>query len=159
FVEAMRSRAGRRVDRGDLAGGLDELDRAIEEGERLAAEVGVGDEEFDGEVLEPHVLRQGAHLLAAHGQVDAAVERLRRAESLVGAGLELVLRAEAAAVLADHDRLEEAEPRLRTSLRELGAAGLVAERVDTAGVLARALERVGRAEDAEEVWQHYGATG
>jgi hypothetical protein len=159
FVEALRSRAGLRVDRGDLEGGLAELDGAIEEGERLAAELGVGDEEFDGEVLEPHVLRQGAHLLAAHGHVDAAVERLRRAEALVGAGLELVLRAEAAAVLADHDRLEEAEPRLRESLRELGAAGLVDERVDTAGVLARALERAGRGDEAEEVWQRYGAGG
>ena len=94
-----------------------------------------------------------------HGHVDAAVERLGRAERLVGAGLELVLRAEAAAVLADHDRLEEAEPRLRTSLRELGAAGLVVERVDTAGVLARALERAGRVEEAEEVWQRYGVRG
>ena len=123
FVEALRSRAGLRVDRGDLEGGLAELDGAIEEGERLAAELGVGDEEFDGEVLEPHALRQGAHLLAAHGHVDAAVERLGRAEALVGAGLELVLRAEAAAVLADHDRLEEAEPRLRESLRELRRRG------------------------------------
>ena len=159
FVEALRSRAGLRVDRGDLAGGLAELDHAIEEGERLAAEVGVGEEEFDGEALEPDVLRQGAHLLAVHGHVDAAVARLGRAESLVGAGLELVLRAEAAAVLADHDRLEEAEPRLRAALRELSAGGLVDERIDTAGALARALERAGRAEEAEEVWQRYGASG
>ena len=40
-------------------------------------EAGVGEDQFDGEVLEPHVLRQGAHLLARHGEVDAAVERLR----------------------------------------------------------------------------------
>ena len=39
-------------------------------------EAGAGEEEFDAEVLEPHVLRQGAHLLARHGEVDEAVERL-----------------------------------------------------------------------------------
>ena len=48
----------------------------IEAGERLAAQTGVGEDEFDGEVLEPHVLRQGAHLLVRQGEVDAAVERL-----------------------------------------------------------------------------------
>ena len=99
-------------------------------------------------MLEPHVLRQGAHLLARHGEVDAAVERFERAEALVGAELELVLRAEAAVTLAEHDRLEEAEPRLRRSVTELHAAGLVDQRVDAAGVLARALDRAGRGDEA-----------
>ena len=121
-----------------------------------AAQTGVGEDEFDGEVLEPHVLRQGAHLLARQGQVDAAVERLARAEALVGHDLELVLRAEAAIMLADDDRLEVAEPRLRASLTELHAAGLVPTRVDAAGALARALDRAGRGDEAEEVWGRYG---
>ena len=108
YVEALRSRGALRADSGDLAGGLAELDAAVAAGERLAAQTGVGEDEFDGEVLEPHVLRQGAHLLARHGQVDAAVERLARAEALVGHDLELVLRAEAAIMLADDDRLEVA---------------------------------------------------
>ena len=110
-------------------------------------------------MLEPHVLRQGAHLLAAHGHVDAAVERLGRAEALVGAEPRARPAGRGRVVLADHDRLEEAEPRLRASLAELRAAGLVDERVDTAGVLARALERAGRGEEAEEVWQRYGVRG
>ena len=156
YVEALRSRAALRADTEDLATGIAELDAAIPEGRRLAAQAGVGEDEFDGEVLEPHVLRQGAHLLARHGEVDAAVERFERAEALVGAELELVLRAEAAVTLAEHDRLEEAEPRLRRSVTELHAAGLVDQRVDAAGALARALDRAGRGDEAEEVWQRHG---
>ena len=59
-------------------------------------------------------------------------------------------------MLADDDRLEEAEPRLRSSLTELHAAGLVPTRVDAAGALARALDRAGRGDEAEEVWGRYG---
>ncbi|HET6967073.1 MAG TPA: hypothetical protein VFI44_02295 [Ornithinibacter sp.] len=156
YVEALRSRAALRADTEDLAAGVTELDDAIPQGQRLAAEAGVGEEDFDGEVLEPHVLRQGAHLLARHGEVDAAVERFARAEALVGAELEIVLRAEAGVVLADHDRLAEAEPRLRASIAELHAAGLVDQRVDAAGALARVLDRAGRGEDAEAVWTQHG---
>lgn len=156
YVEALRSRAALRADTGDLDGGLADLDAAIAAGERLAAEAGVGEDEFDGEVLEPHVLRQGAHLLARAGRVDDAVERLARAEGLVGSDLELVLRAEGGMVLADADRLDAAEPRLRASLPELHAAGLEGVRIEAAGTLARALDRAGRTDDAEEVWARYG---
>lgn len=156
YVEALRSRAALRADTEDLARGLAGLDDAIRQGQRLAAEAGVGEDDFDGEVLEPHVLRQGAHLLARHGEVDAAVERFARAEALVGHELELVLRAEAGVVLADHDRLAEAEPRLRASIAELHAAGLVDQRVDAAGALARVLDRAGRGEEAEAVWAQHG---
>jgi tetratricopeptide (TPR) repeat protein len=156
YVEALRSRASLRADTEDLATGIAQLDDAIPAGQRLAAQAGIGEDRFDGEVLEPHVLRQGAHLLARHGEVDEAVERFARAEALVGAELELVLRAEAAVALADHDRLDEAEPRLRRSITELHAAGLVDQRADAAGALARALDRAGRGEDAEEVWQRFG---
>jgi tetratricopeptide (TPR) repeat protein len=156
YVEALRSRAALRADTGDLHAGLAELDGAIAAGERLAVETGTGEDEFDGEVLEPHVLRQGAHLLARHGEVDAAVERLARAEALVGHEFELVLRAEAAVMLADDDRLDVAEPRLRASIAELHAAGIVPTRVDAAGALARALDRAGRGDEAEEVWGRYG---
>ena len=159
YVEALRSQAALRADTADLHSGLAELDTAIAAGQRLADEAGVGENEFDGEVLEPHVLRQGAHLLARHGEVDAAVERLARAEALVGHDFELVLRAEAGIMLADHDRLDVAEPRLRASIAELHAAGVVPTRVDAAGALARALDRAGRGDEAEEVWSRYGAEG
>ncbi len=155
-VEALRGRAVLRAEAGDLAGGIADLDAAIAAGVRLAARVGAGEEEFDAEVLEPDVLRQGAHLLARHGHVDEAVERLRRAEALVGAELELVLRTEAGIVLADADRLAVAEPCLRASLEELRAAGLTEERVAAAGALALALDRDGRGEEAEYVWQGWG---
>ncbi len=124
--------------------------------EQLAHEVGSDEDDFDGEVLEPHVLRQGAHLLARHGEVDAAVERLARAEALVGHDFELVLRAEAGIMLADDDRLDVAEPRLRASIGELHAAGVVPTRIEAAGALARALDRAGRGDEAEEVWDRYG---
>ncbi len=102
------------------------------------------------------MLRQGAHLLAQHGEVDAAVERMARAEALVGHEFELVLRAEAGMMLAEVDRLDDAEPRLRASLGELDSAELVPNRVDVAGALARALDRAGRGDEAEEVWERYG---
>ena len=156
YVEAMRSRAALTADTTDLSAGLADLDAAIPAGAALAAEIGVGEDDFDGEVLEPHVLRQGAHLLAQHGEVDAAVERLARAEALVGHDFELVLRTEAGIFLADDDQLEVAEPRLRRSITELHAAGLVPTRIDAAGALARALDRAGRSDEAEEVWEQYG---
>ncbi|MFL6176738.1 MAG: hypothetical protein ACJ715_08795 [Ornithinibacter sp.] len=156
YAEALRSRAGLRADTEDLAAGLVALDAAIPAAEQLAAEIGSDEDEFDGEVLEPHVLRQGAHLLARHGEVDAAVERLARAEALVGSDFELVLRAEAGIILADDDRLDVAEPRLRASITELHAAGLVPMRIDVAGALARALDRAGRGDEAQEVWERFG---
>ncbi len=156
YVEALRSRAALTADTTDLITGLADLDAAIPAAEALAAELGLGEDEFDGEVLEPYVLRQGAHLLAQHGEVDAAVERMARAEALVGHEFELVLRAEAGMMLAEVDRLDDAEPRLRASLGELDSDELAPTRVDVAGALARALERAGRGEEAEGVWERYG---
>ncbi len=156
YVEALRSRAALRADTEDLAGGLADLDAAVAAGRELAREARVDEEEWDGEVVEPYVLRQGAHLLAAHGELDAAVDRLARAEALVGAELELVLHAEGAVLLADADRLEEAEPRLRSVLPHLSDPDLDDQRVDAAGALARLLERHGRPEEAELVWAEFG---
>ena len=155
-VEALRSRAALRADTGDLRAGIAELDAAIAAGIALAAETGVDEEQWDPEVVEPHVLRQGAHLLAAHGDVDGAVERLARAEALVGAEFELALHAEGAVMLADDDRLEEAEARLRDVLPRLAATRLDGPRVDAAGALARLLDRHGRGEEAEQVWTQFG---
>lgn len=154
-VEALRSRAALRADTEDLAGGLADLDAAIPAGNALAREAGVGEEAWDGEVVEPHVLRQGAHLLARHGDVDGAVERLRRAEALVGADFELALAAEAGVILADADR-PGAEARLREALPALAAHGLDRQRVDGAAALARLLEREGRPDEAEQVWAQFG---
>jgi hypothetical protein len=156
YVEALRSRAALRADTEDLAGGLADLDAAIGKAQQLASEAGIGEDEFDGEVLEPHVLRQGAHLLAKHDEVDAAVARFAAAEALVGAEFEVLLRAEGAMVLAEHDRLGEAEAVLREAIASLHALGLVDERANAAGALARALDRDGRGEEAEAVWQRYG---
>ena len=156
YAEALRSRAALTADTDDLTAGLAALDGAIAAGEQLAAELGCDEDEFDGEVLEPHVPRQDAHLLARHGEVEAAVERLARAEALVGHDFELVLRAEAGILLADDDRLDVAEPRLLASITELHAAGLEPARIDAAGALARALDRAGRGEEAQEVWERHG---
>ncbi|MGL5929070.1 MAG: hypothetical protein ACRCY8_09050 [Dermatophilaceae bacterium] len=163
LVEAHRARAALRAAGGDLAGGLADLDGAITHGQRLAdglaaagREPPPGEGEFDGEVLEPLVLRQGAHLLAAHGRTDEAMERIARAEALVGADLEVVLRAEGAMFLADADRVAEAEPRLRASIVELGEHGIPDTRVRAARALARMLDRAGRTDDAEQVWVQHG---
>lgn len=156
FVEALRSRAALRADTEDLAAGLADLDAAIGRAQRLATAAGVGEDEFDGEVLEPHVLRQGAHLLAKHGEVDAAVARFAAAEALVGAELEVLLRAEGAMVLAEADRLAEAEPVLREAITSMHALGMADERANTAGALARALDRAGRGDEAEALWQRFG---
>ncbi|MGL4743891.1 MAG: hypothetical protein ACRCXL_05820 [Dermatophilaceae bacterium] len=163
FVEANRAQAALRAAGGDLDGGLADLDAAIGEGQRLADNVAAagrepppGESEFDGEVLEPLVLRQGAHLLAAQGQTDAAVERISQAEALVGADLELVLRAEGAMFLADAGRVLDAEPLLRASITELRRHGILDARVRAAQSLARLLAGAGRAEDAEQVWLEHG---
>lgn len=156
YLEALRSRAALRADTEDLAAGIADLDAALGLAQVLADEAGVGDDDFDAEVMEPHVLRQGAHLLAKHGEVDAAVARFAAAQALVGAEFEVLLRAEGAMVLADHDRLAEAEPVLREAITSLHTLGLVDERANAAGALARALDRDSRGEEAEQVWQRYG---
>ena len=97
FVEALRSRAGLRVD-ARRPGRRPRRARPRHRGGR-AARRRAGRRRRG-------VRRRGARAARAapgrppargHGHVDAAVERLGRAEALVGAGLELVLRAEAAA--------------------------------------------------------------
>jgi tetratricopeptide (TPR) repeat protein len=149
LVEALRGAAELRAAGGDVDGGLAALDAALREGELLASVAPPGPAaDFDPEVLEPDVLRDGALLLAGAGRTDEAVERLARAEALVGGGHELVLRAEAGIVLADADRLDRAEPRLRRSIAELDAAGLSEDRDRAAGALATALERAGRTAEA-----------
>ncbi|MGG5258615.1 hypothetical protein [Phycicoccus avicenniae] len=160
LLEALRSRAAVRAASGDVDGGLAALDTVLAEVQALAAVLPPerhGEEPFDPEVLEPDVLREGAHVLADVGRTDEALERLARAEALVGGDFELVLRAETGVVLAEADRLEQAEPVLRRALLDLGAAGLADEQVQVAGALARALDRAGRVPDAEAVWAQYGA--
>ncbi len=154
LVEARRGAAELRAAAGEVDGALTDLDGSLAEGQRLASVApGV---EFDAEVLEPDVLRAGAVILARAGRTDEAVERLGRAEELVGGGHELVLRAEAAIVLAEADRLAEAEPRLLRAIADLDAAGRAEDRVRVAGALAGALERAGRADEAAEVWARSG---
>lgn len=155
---ASRSRAALRASGEDLDAGIADLDAVLGEVERFDHEHPADDPDaaFDAEVHEPDILRQGAHLLARQGRTDDAVARLERAQALVGGDFERVLWAEAGVVLADADRLEEAEPRLRASLTELHTHGLHQERVDAAGALARALDRAGRPEEAQQVWDAYG---
>jgi tetratricopeptide (TPR) repeat protein len=152
LVEALRGAAELRARAGDVDSGVSDLDKALVEGERLAsvAPFGAG-ADFDAEVLEPDILRQGAFILARAGRTDDAVERLTRAEQLVGGGHELVLRAEAGIVLAEAGRLAEAEPRLRQSLAELESAGREEDRVRVAHALADSYERAGRSAEAEQV--------
>ncbi|MBM6398871.1 hypothetical protein [Phycicoccus sonneratiae] len=162
LLEALRSRAAVRAASGDVDGGLADLDTVLPEVEAFAATLAPGaqgEDPFDPEVLEPDVLREGAHVLAEAGRTDEALERLARAEALVGGDFELVLRAETGVVLAEADRLEEAEPVLRRSARDLHAAGLTDERVEVAAALARALDRAGRVPEAEAVWAEYGDAG
>ncbi|NHA68423.1 hypothetical protein [Phycicoccus flavus] len=161
LLGALCARAGVRASTGDLDAGLADLDAALAETARFAAGLPDAPEEdhddaFDPEVHEPDVLRQGAHLLAAAGRTDEAVERLLRAESLVGGGHEVVLQAERGAVLADAGRLEEAEPLLRAVLPRLRAAGRLPERVAAAEALTRALDAADRPHEALEVWEAHG---
>ncbi len=159
LLEALRSRAAVRAAAGDVDAGLAALDAVLPDVEAFAATLPPGrqgDEAFDAEVLEPDVLREGAHVLAEAGRTDEALARLTRAEALVGGEFAVVLRAEAGVVLAEADRLDEAEVPLRRSITELRRAGMTDERVEVAAALARALDRAGRVADAEELWSREG---
>ncbi len=159
LLEALRSRAAVRAESGDVEGGLAALDAVLPEVEAFAATLPPerhGDEPFDAEVLEPDVLREGAHVLAEAGRTEEALARLARAETLVGGEFAVVLRAEVGVVLAEAGRLEEAEERLRRSIAELRVAGMDHERVEVASALARALDRAGRVTEAEELWAREG---
>ncbi|MBM6403609.1 hypothetical protein JQN72_12550 [Phycicoccus sp. CSK15P-2] len=157
LLAALRYRAGLVAGQDDVDAGLVELDAVLEEVQLVADALpdGRGDA-FDAEELEPDLLRQGGHLLARAGRTDDAVARMRAARALVGGHYETVLGAEEAAMLAEADRIAEAEPLLRTALTDLRSAGLHAERVEAAGALARALDRAGRPDDAQAVWEEFG---
>ncbi|QKE85170.1 hypothetical protein [Arthrobacter sp. NEB 688] len=159
LLEALRSRASVRAESGDVDGGLAALDAVLGDVATLAArlpEERHGEEPFDAEVLEPDVLREGAHVLAGAGRFDEALARLGRAEALVGGDFALVLRAERGVLLAEAGRLDEAEVVLREALDVLGGAGLREEQVEVAAALARALDRAGRVDEAEAVWATWG---
>jgi tetratricopeptide (TPR) repeat protein len=121
LVEALRGLAALRALGGDVDGGVADLDAALGQGALLASVVPGGVPGFDPEVLEPDVLREGARMLAAAGRTDDAVERLARAEALVGGGHELAIRAEAADLLAGAGRHDEAE-RLRAGTGDAQSA-------------------------------------
>ena len=160
LLEALRSRAAVRAADGDVDGGIAAAGAVLDDVAGLAATLPPeqhGEEPFDPEVLEPDVLREGAHVLAEAGRLDEALERLTRAEALVGGAFALVLRAERGVVLAEAGRLEQAEAVLRRSLADLAAAGLVDEQVAVAGALARALDACGRTDEADAVWERWGA--
>ncbi|MBT9276158.1 hypothetical protein KMZ32_18960 [Phycicoccus sp. MAQZ13P-2] len=159
LLEALRSRAAVRAESGDVDGGLAALDAVLADVAVLAArlpEERHGEEPFDAEVLEPDVLREGAHVLAGAGRFDEALARLDAAAALVGGDFALVLHAERGVLLAEAGRLAEAEPVLRGSLDALGEAGMREEQVEVAAALARALDRAGRVEEAESVWATWG---
>ncbi|WP_404347521.1 hypothetical protein LG324_10025 [Phycicoccus jejuensis] len=159
LLEALRSRAAVRAESGDVDGGLAALDAVLADVAVLAArlpEERHGEEPFDAEVLEPDVLREGAHVLAGAGRFDEALARLDAAVALVGGDFALVLHAERGVLLAEAGRLADAEPVLRGSLDALGEAGMREEQVEVAAALARALERAGRIEEAESVWATWG---
>ncbi|WP_030529325.1 hypothetical protein [Phycicoccus jejuensis] len=159
LLEALRSRAAVRAESGDVDGGLAALDAVLADVAVLAArlpEERHGEEPFDAEVLEPDVLREGAHVLAGAGRFDEALARLDAAVALVGGDFALVLHAERGVLLAEAGRLADAEPVLRGSLDALGEAGMREEQVEVAAALARALDRAGRIEEAESVWATWG---
>lgn len=159
LLEALRSRAAVRAESGDVDGGLAALDAVLADVAGLAArlpEERHGEEPFDAEVLEPDVLREGAHVLAGAGRFDEALARLDAAAALVGGDFALVLHAERGVLLAEALRLADAEPVLRGSLDALGGAGMREEQVEVAAALARALDRAGRVEEAESVWATWG---
>ncbi|MBR7744097.1 hypothetical protein KC207_12440 [Phycicoccus sp. BSK3Z-2] len=134
--------------------GVAELDEVLPAVARFAADR--GEEEFDVEVHEPDVLRQGAHLLARGGRPEEALERLARAEALVGADYEIVLRAERGVVLVEAGRADEGVQVLRAVLPALAGAGLHDERVGVAQVLATTLDELGRPEESDETWAAFG---
>lgn len=159
LLEALRSRAAVRAESGDVDGGLAALDAVLADVAGLAArlpEERHGEEPFDAEVLEPDVLREGAHVLAGAGRFDEALARLDAAAALVGGDFALVLHAERGVLLAEAGRLADAEPVLRGSLDALGGAGMREEQVEVAAALARALDRAGRVEEAESLWATWG---
>ncbi len=139
LLEALRSRAAVRAESGDVDGGLAALDAVLADVAGLAArlpEERHGEEPFDAEVLEPDVLREGAHVLAGAGRFDEALARLDAAAALVGGDFALVLHAERGVLLAEAGRLADAEPVLRGSLDALGGAGMRDEQVEVAAALA-----------------------
>lgn len=156
LVQSSRSRAALRVQGGEVEAGLADLDRVVADAGALIVSTGQNPEDFDFSGVRPGILRQGAHLLAEAGRIDAAVTRIRQAEESVEGLYAVVLRSERGAFLADADRLGECESLLREVLPELAAGDLSRERVNAAGALARALDRAGRSAEAETVWTAYG---
>lgn len=157
FQRATRDLAALACQSGELAAGLEALDRVPDESERFAREAGVDLTPEDSAALRRSVLRQGAYLMADRSDYVGAVDRLRIAETEATDPEEvLVIRADQGRFLASSDQIEDAATLLRSTLPHMAADHLRGLRIQAAGSWATALDKAGRTDEADAVWTEFG---
>lgn len=154
YAAAVRDRAGHRASQGETAAALMELDALVQEVQAMAAGQEQPLEQAYVSWLELTLLRQGARILDANGELASAVERLERAERAAAHDPRFgaICRAERGAVYARMGRLAEAESLIRDGLAVLDPSDDREVRVRTAGALAQALHDSGEVEAAGHLW-------
>ena len=157
FQQASRDHAAVTCALGDVAGGIEALDRVSGETHQLALRTGLEVTDEDEARLRRSILRQAAFLLAEAGDHDAALPRLQQAERESPDPEEVVLlRSDQGQVLAWQGRLDEAGSLLREALPQMGSEHWRRSRVQAAGQWATALDQAGRTDEADAVWSEFG---
>lgn len=136
--------------------GIAELDRVTEQALALEGADAPEAREWLAEV-DVQVLSQGAAVLAHRDRLEAAIDRMGRAEAAATDPLyAATLTGERARFLLLADRLAEADPLLEAVLPVLRAPETTGARLRLAGQWAQAVHDAGEPERAERIWAAYG---
>ncbi len=156
LAAAERGQAALRMMRGDPKGGLDDLDGVASLVAARAAALGHPDAHEWPERLFVSVMRQGAVLLAAAGEPQAAADRCAAAADLCTGVAALILTADQGRFLAEAGRARSARRLLEETLPHLVGAELDPIRIETATAWARALAEHGQQAEADLVRERFG---
>lgn len=156
LAAAGRGTAALRMVRGELTAGLADLDAVSSGVAAHAADLGHLDAHEWPDRLFVSVMRQGAVLLAAGGQPQAAAARCAAAAEVSTGIAALILTCDQGRFLAEAGKARGARRLLEETLPHLFGEDLDPIRIENAAAWARTLEADGRAAEAELVWRRFG---
>lgn len=156
LAAAERGQAALRMMRGDPQGGLADLDGVASLVAVRATELGHPDAHEWPERLFVSVMRQGAVLLAAAGEPQAAADRCAAAADLCTGVAALILAADEGRFLAEAGKARSARRLLEETLPHLVGEELDPVRIESATAWARNLAEQGQHAEADLVWERFG---
>ncbi len=157
LIEAARGRASVRHQAG-VVDDLAELDAVLDDVRRRMTSWGVDESGLDLAAASAKILRSGALMLADHGRFEEAAARMQAAEEVWPSEEEAwMLRAERGVFLAQAGQFDQAEALVREALSRLSGDGWTEARQRFVMQWVSALDRAGRSEDANRIWDELGS--